>query len=339
MPYNMVAFASLPFGLRSGSYELALGDGTMQAVLVTPLRFNPFVTLAACDVPVRGLPQNGQGDGFISYTWYDHPFVLRVAFGPNIASLGSINSSATIVQPLEAGFDPHDKAALHALSEDFAAISLEAFNTLIAIVRRQARLYQVHDLIRSDIQITIRDEQGAFVADDPREVEFTEEDRVPVSLDLSERDSRWYEELAVALRGHEGPDLADELLMEAERALDERFPRQALATCNTVMETAVSQLLTVGMSKRGLSTTAIDDLLLSRSLAAKLDSLLETNTGYSLKRHNRALWNSFDQLSSLRNDAIHRGANVSVQDAQFALQVTRDVLAWLAFVRSRLSKS
>src|SRR5512147_2727654 len=95
--YNLVAFTSLPFGVRGGNYNLATPSGPV-TIIVTDLSFNAFVTLTSRPQLARAMPQNGQGEGFISYTWYDHPFVLRVTFGPGVASLGSINSLATIVQ-------------------------------------------------------------------------------------------------------------------------------------------------------------------------------------------------------------------------------------------------
>ncbi|MCE5257871.1 MAG: hypothetical protein LLG44_02295 [Chloroflexi bacterium] len=333
---NLVAFTSLPFGIRGGNYELTTPSGQV-TIIITDLTFNPFVTLASRPFRAGALPQNGHGEGFISYTWYDHPFVLRVTFGHGLASLGSINSLGTIVQHLPESFDLNDVQATSALREAFTNSSLEAFNQLIAVMRRQARLYHLHDLTRADIQITVRNENGQVVADDPLEGQLAHDEEQPTSsLDLMDRDETWYQDLRQELLTNEPIDLADDLLMEAERALSERFPRQALATCHTVLETAVSSLLTVGMTKRGLPSAAIDDLLLNRSLAAKLDSLLETYTSYSLKRHNRPLWLLFNQLSDLRNDAVHRGHNTTRSEAEFALQVTRDILAWLAFVRSRL---
>lgn len=334
--YNLVAFTSLPFGIRGGNYELTTPRG-QTVILITDRTFNPFITLASRPFQVPPIPPDGQGEGFISYTWYDHPFVLRVTFGPGIASLGSINSLATIVQHLPESFDIDEPGSNLALRDEFTDSSLEAFNQLIDVMRRKARLYHLRDLIRADIQITIRDENGRVIVDDPLEGKLAEETENPTSsLDLTDRPDAWYQEVRQELLASEPADLADELLMEAERALAERLPREALATCHTVLETEVSSLLTAGMTKRGLPSTAIDDLLMSRSLAAKLDSLLETYTSYSLKRHNRSLWQQFNQFSIMRNDAVHRGHKTTDDEARFALQVTRDILAWLSFVRSRL---
>lgn len=334
--YNLVAFASLPFGLRGGGYEVRTNQGIV-SVIVSELTFSPFVTLAARSVVTKPIPHHGQGEGFLSYTWYDHPFVLRVTFGPGVASLGSINSSATIIQHLPDDFDLGTQDTFARQHKEFASSSLEALNNLITIMRRQARLYHLHDLRRGDIQVTIRDDNGNIVAEDPLENQLAQEEEEPsASLDLLDRDDAWYSALHSALQTNAPTDLADDLLMEAERALTERFPRQAIATCHTVLETAVSSLLTYGMSRRGLASNAIDDLLTSRSLAAKLDSLLETYTSYSLKRHNRPVWQRYNQLSDLRNDIVHRGRAPTHDDAAFALQVTREILAWLSFVKSRL---
>jgi hypothetical protein len=334
--YNLAAFASLPFGLRGGTYEVRTLQG-MVSVIISELSFNPFITMAARSMVAKPMPHHGQGEGFLSYTWYDHPFVLRVTFGPGIASLGSINSCATIVLRLPDDFSLDNQDAFTHQHEEFATSSLEILNNLIAIVRRQAKLYQLHDLSRGDIQVTIRDESGNIVAEDPLEKQLAQEEEQPAaSLDLLDRDDAWYDTLHAALQTNAPTELADDLLMEAERALTERFPRQAIATCHTVLETAVSALLTYGMSRRGLASSAIDDLLTSRSLAAKLDSLLETYTSYSMKRHNRPVWKRYNQLSDLRNDIVHRGRTPTHDDAAFALQVTREILAWLAFVKTRL---
>jgi hypothetical protein len=334
--YNLVAFSSLPFGLRGGTYEVHSPQG-MVSIIISELSFNPFITLAARSVVTRPIPHHGQGEGFISYTWYDHPFVLRVTFGPGVASLGSINSNATIIQHLPEYFDLQNQEAFARQHEEFAANSLNAFNNLITIMRRQARLYHLHDLTRGDIQVTIRDENGNIVAEDPLETQLAQDEEQPAApLDLLDRDDAWYETLRSALYTNAPAELADDLLMEAERALTEHFPRQAIATCHTVLETAVSSLLTLGMTRRGLASSAIDDLLTSRSVAAKLDSLLETYTSYSLKRHNRPVWQRFNQISNLRNDIVHRGRRPTHDDAAFALQATREILAWLAFVRTRI---
>lgn len=333
--YNLVAFTSLPFGLREGTYQCGSPQGPVP-VIITESRFNPFVTMAARSLLARPLPHRGQGEGYVSYTWYDHPFVLRVTFGPGVASLGSINSCATIIQRLPESFTLDTLILPSESHEAFAANCLTVFNNIIAIMRRKARLYHLLDLTRADVQLTIRDDSGAIVVDDPLEGRLAQEEEQPASsLDLLDRDDKWYAELAAAMRENNPINLADDLLIEAERALSERLPRQAVASCHTVLETAVSALLTRGMVNRGLTSEAIDDLLQSRSLAAKLDTLLEMYSGYSLKRHNRGLWKSFVALSDLRNDIVHRGYSPDVAQASTALQSTRDILAWLDFVKTR----
>ena len=96
------------------------------------------------------MPLDGQGDGYTSYTWYSHPFVLRVLFGRNVAALGAINSYATISQPVDESFDLDDEALLSARYAAFADLALYALNSLIAGVRRSAKLYHVSDLRRDE---------------------------------------------------------------------------------------------------------------------------------------------------------------------------------------------
>ena len=123
--------------------------------------------------------------------------------------------------------------------------------------------------------------------------------------------------------------------MEAEMALSRRFPRQALTTCYSTIETAVSALLTRGMRRRGVPDDEIDQVLSSKNLAAKLDSLLVRYSGFTLKRDQRTLWKAFMQLNELRNDVVHRGERVTEADARAALQTTYELLDWLATVSSR----
>ena len=96
----------------------------------------------------QSIPEGGQGEGFTSYTWHDHPFVLRVVFGRNVAALGSINSSASIFRPLPANVDIDDDTTMTPLHDEFSEMALLALNNLIAAVRRKAPLYHILDLRR-----------------------------------------------------------------------------------------------------------------------------------------------------------------------------------------------
>ncbi len=332
----LVAFASLPFGLRGGDYAIAMSDGETVVAHVSDRAYSPFVTISSRPELAQSIPQDGNTEGFTSYTWYDHPFVLRVLFGRNVASLGSINSCATIIEPLSDGFDLEDRARLDPLRDSFAVGSLEALNTLIAAVRHKARLYHVFDLRRDDIDVSVRREDGSLLLEDPLQIELTErEERESDSFDLQGRSDAWYQELGGALREPDPVGLADDLLMEADRALSQRFPRQAITTCHTAVETAVSTLLTRGMVRRNVPDREIDDTLSTRSLTSKLDTLLRVYTGFSLKRDNAPLWRSFNMLNDLRNDIVHRGRRPSVADAEGALRTARELMAWLQMVRGR----
>ncbi|MBN1402789.1 MAG: hypothetical protein JXA74_18245 [Anaerolineae bacterium] len=331
----LVAFASLPFGLRGEVYSVQTSKGLVD-VHVSELSFTPFISISSRPELAQSLPEGGAGEGFTSYTWYDHPFVLRVVFGRNVAALGSINSCATIVRPLSAELNLASDAALERIRAPFAELALEAFNNLIAIVRYKAHLYHISDLRRDDIDITVRSEQGELLRDDPLQDDLLEQEQAQTeTFDLLEQDQAWYQELAQALAKEQPLGLADDLLVEAERALTQRFPRQAIATCHTAIEAAASALLTQGMQKRGLADREIDHQLSTRSLTSKLEVLLRRYTGFSLKRDNHALWRAFSELNDLRNDTVHRGEPPVDADAEFAIHVTRDLLAWLDLVRQR----
>ena len=163
---SIVAFASLPFGLRGGIYEIQTRTGSME-VHVSEQGFSPFLNVCSRPELMQGLPSSGQGEGFTSYTWYDHPFVLRVAFGRNVAALGSINSCATLALPVPENVDASDAKQIVPLRDQFVADAIEALNRLISVVRRRARIYHVFDLSRDDIDITVRDDQGYLLHDDP----------------------------------------------------------------------------------------------------------------------------------------------------------------------------
>jgi hypothetical protein len=332
---TLVAFASLPFGLRGGEYPIKTLAGTVVAH-VSERRYSPFLSITSRPELAQSIPPSGQGEGFTSYTWYDHPFVLRVIFGRNVASLGSINSCATIARPLPDTVSLTDEPTLIRLQEDLAETALLALNNLIAIVRHKARLYHVFDLRRDDIDITVRREDGALLREDPLQVALVKEEQAHTeSFDLLPQSDAWYQELAVALGKVEPVSLGDDLLMEAERALAQRFPRQAIATCHTAIEAAASALLTRSMAKRGVSDEEVDQVLSTRSLIAKLDVLLQTYTSFSLKRHNPTLWKAFNLLNDLRNDVAHRGKRLTNQDAEAAIRTTRELLHWLDWVRGR----
>jgi hypothetical protein len=332
----LVAFASLPFGLRGGDYAIAVSERETVVAHVSDRAYSPFVTISSRPELAQSIPQDGETAGFTSYTWYDHPFVLRVLFGRNVASLGSINSCATIIRPLSDGFDLEDRARLDALRDSFAAGSLHALNALIAAVRHKARIYHVFDLRRDDIDVSVRREDGGLLLEDPLQAELTErEERESDSFDLQGRGDAWYQELGEALREPDPVGLADDLLMEADRALSQRFPRQAITTCHTALETAVSALLTRGMMRRHVPDREIDHTLSTRSLTSKLDALLRVYTGFTLKRDNAPLWRSFNVLNDLRNDIVHRGRRPTVADAEGALRTARELIAWLQMVRGR----
>lgn len=332
----LVAFASLPFGLRGGDYEIAVSEDETVTAHITERAYSPFVTISSRPELAQSIPQNGETDGFTSYTWYDHPFVLRVLFGRNVASLGSINSCATILQMLPDDLDLEDHERLDALRDAFSAQALVALNTLIAAVRHKARLYHVFDLRRDDIDVSVRREDGSLLVEDPLQAELTaQEERASESFDLQTRSEDWYRELAQAIGEPDPVGLADDLLMEADRALAQRFPRQAITTCHTAVETAVSALLTRGMVRRNVPDREIDDTLSTRSLTSKLDALLRVYTGFTLKRDNAPLWRSFNALNDLRNDIVHRGKRPTVAEAEAALCTARELVSWLQMVRGR----
>jgi hypothetical protein len=338
----MVAFASLPFGLKGGEYEIATAAGPVTAH-VTESQYSPLVGVSSGSGLQEASPGGDEGrlgrifeDAATSYTWYDHPFVLRVVFGGDGASLGSIGSSASILRPLPDDTDIDDGPAIAAMRQDFSEVALGALNHLIAVVRRKARLYRVLDLRRDDIEITVRDLDGTLLCEDPlHEALVQQETELAESFDLLGQSPQWYQEMATALREPEPVSLADELMMEAERAYSQRFTRQAITTCHTAVETGVSALLSRQMRRRGLTDSAIYDTLASRALAAKLDVLLQRNTGSSLRRSNWPLWKAFNTLNDLRNDVVHRGKRPSPQEAQFAIETARGLLRWMDVLRSR----
>ena len=96
----LVAFASLPFGLKGDTFTVHTSTGKVE-VHISELSFTPFRAITSRSELAKSMPKGGAGEGFTSYTWDDHPFVLRVVFGRNVAALGSINSCVTIVRPLE----------------------------------------------------------------------------------------------------------------------------------------------------------------------------------------------------------------------------------------------
>lgn len=330
----LVAFASLPFGLRGGAYLIRAG-GETKTVHISDRRYHRFFSITSRPELAQWIPEDGEGAEFTTYTWYDHPFVLRVMFGHNVAALGSFNSSATIAEPLPPEV-PLDDPALTERMEAFAKETLGVFNTLVALVRQKALLYHVLDLRREDIDISIRDANGTILREDPLQAQLIRQEEAESEVfDLADRDDAWYEALHTALQEGETISLADDLLIEAERALKHRFPRQAIVTCHSTVEAAVSSLLTYGMKRQGSSDEEIDDALSTRSLTAKLDVLLRRYTGFSLKRDQYALWRSFGELNDLRNDIVHRGMMPTDEQAAFAISITRDLLRWLDVVRSR----
>lgn len=333
-PPLFVAFASLPFGLQGGAYTVQTYAGP-KTVHISELRYNPFLSIYSRPELLQAIPPSGQGEGLTTYTWYDHPFVLRVVFGRNVAALGAINSSATIAEPLPQGVTL-DHPDLLQLLESFADEALVAFNSIIAVVRRQARLYHIFDLRRDDIDLSIRNVEGIVLREDPLQAELIHQEEAEVeAFDLSNRQQDWYGELSAALQAPEPVSLADDLLIEAERALKQRFPRQAIATSHSTIEAAASALLTRCMQRRDLPDEEIDEALSGRSLTAKLDVLMRRYTGSSLKNDQLALWRSFNELNNLRNDIVHRGVRPSDEQAIFAIGVAREILGWLHVVGSR----
>jgi len=335
----LVAFASLPFGLKGGEYEIATRAGVVTAH-VTGSRYTPFVTVSSGSESSPASCQGSLGriieEGATSYTWYDHPFVLQVVFDRDGASLGSISSCASIVRPLPDDAHLGDREGLNALRDAFSDVALDALNHLIAVVRIHARLHRILDLRRDDIEITVRDPDGTILCRDPlHEALVHQEVELVESFDLLQQSSQWYQELATGLKAPQPVSLADELMMEAERAYSERFARQAITTCHTAVETGVSALLSMGMSRRGLKDRVIDHTLATRALTSKLDVLLQKNTGSSLRRSNWALWKAFGRLNDLRNDVVHRGKRPSPEEAQFAIKTAHELLRWMDVLRSR----
>ncbi len=330
----IVAFASLPFGLREGTYSIKTSGGEI-TVHITAQRFNPFLSISPRPELAQSIPPKGIGEGFTTYTWYDHPFVLRVVFGRNIAALGSINSGATVVGPLDEQSLQNPRELNHQ-RDAFSDQALEAMNNLVAVVRRQARLYHLFDLRRDDIDLTVRSDEGAILLEDPLQEDLIQEEMAQSeTFDLVDMDDAWYQQLGKALEEEQPVELADELLIEAERALSQRFPRQAIATCHTALEAASSALLTRGMHRQNVADHQIDQMLSTRSLSSKLGVLMGRYCGYNLRNENRALWRSFSHINDARNDIVHRGRRPTYDDAEEVLRITRNLMGWLQMVRQR----
>jgi hypothetical protein len=303
---------------------------------VSDQRFNPLISVGQSGQNAE--PEGGFDEDSViaTYTWYDHPFVLRVMFGRDRAALGSINSGATIIRRLPDGLNLSDHDSLDAGRDLFATEALEALNSLVAVVRRKAHLYHLYDLRRDDIDLTVRDDDGTVIVEDPLQDELIREEEARTeTFDLSGEGAAWYRDLDRALQEQHPIELADELLIEAERALVQRFPRQTIASCHTTIEAAASALLTEGMVRRGMDDDQIDQMLSTRSLTSKLAALMGAYCGFNLRNDNRALWQAFGQLNDLRNDTVHRGLRPTYKQAQEALRTTRSLLAWLRMVRQR----
>ncbi|MHB1318250.1 MAG: hypothetical protein ACYCYF_06495, partial [Anaerolineae bacterium] len=248
----LVAFASLPFGIRERSYTVPSESGPL-TVHVSDQRFSPLISVRPSGEAAESDDSLYEDSATTTYTWYDHPFVLRVMFGKDRAALGSINSGATIVRRLPEGVDMRDPDSVDAAREVFGVEALDALNNLVAVVRRKARLYHLYDLRRDDIDLTVRDDDGAVLAEDPMQDELIrEEEALTETFDLSGEGAAWYRDLDRALKEQHPIELADELLIEAERALAQRFPRQTIASCHTTIEAAASALLTEGMLRRAM---------------------------------------------------------------------------------------
>jgi|GEM_PF-918683 len=335
----LVAFASLPFGIRERSYTVSTESGPL-TVHVSEQQFSPLIAVGT--QPPADDPSALFGDDAITttYTWYDHPFVLRVMFGGDHAALGSINSSATIIRRLPEDIDLNSLEELDPARDLFASEALEVLNNLVAVVRRKARLFHIYDLRRDDIDLTVRADDGAVLCEDPLQDELirAEEARAE-TFDLLGESVAWYRDLDRALREQQSIELADELLIEAERALAQRFPRQTIASCHTTIEAAASALLTEGMLRRGMDDDQIDHMLSTRSLTSKLAALMGSYCGFNLRNDNRPLWQAFGQLNDLRNDTVHRGRRPTYKQAQQAIRTTRALLDWLRMVRHRNRRS
>ncbi len=330
----LVAFASLPFGLREGTYAIETSGGTITAH-ITEQRYQPFLSVAPPGEQRQLHEADLANDTLTTYTWYDHPFVLQAVFGENVAALGSINSSATIVEPLDEALLAQPQQ-LDALRDAFVARALEALNNLLAVVRRQGHLYHLFDLRREDIDLTVRSDDGAVLIEDPLQDDLIRAEVAHAkTFDLVSRNDAWYRELERSLRKAQPVDLADELLIEAERALAQRFPRQAIATCHTALEAATSALLTEAMLLRGVADHQVDQMLSTRNLTSKLGPLMGRYCGYDLRKENRRLWQGFGYINDMRNDIVHRGYRPTHQDGEEALRITRNLLRWLRMVRER----
>jgi len=331
----LVAFASLPFGVRERSYTVTTESGPL-TIHISERRFIPLISVSTEGEPVDASALDEGQASTTAYTWYDHPFVLRVLFGENRAALGSINSGATVVRRLPEDLDLAAPEQLHAARDRFAIEALEALNNLVAVIRRKAKLYHLFDLRRDDIDLTVRADDGTVLVEDPLQDQLIREEEARAEIfDLVGQSSAWYRDLDRAMREQRPVELADELLIEAERALFQRFPRQTIASCHTTIEAAASALLTEGMLRRGLDDDQIDHMLSTRSLTSKLAALMGTYCGFSLRNDNRTLWQAFGELNELRNDTVHRGLRPSYRQAQQALRTTRSLLDWLRRVRQR----
>jgi hypothetical protein len=127
------------------------------------------------------------------------------------------------------------------------------------------------------------------------------------------------------------------LLESADRLLSQNEPAAALVMAHMACEIYTEQVIVLAFQKRGFAELqdSVMDLFSTHSLANdRLRKLYLALTRDPIAQ--TSFWSRFKASSQLRNEAVHHGARVSVDQARDACAVAREFVAHVDAVAKSL---
>jgi len=121
-------------------------------------------------------------------------------------------------------------------------------------------------------------------------------------------------------------------LLRAYDLLQCGYPTESVVVAFSLLDAFLQEELTSRMEAKGLSQQAAEEILVNttvKRVSTYVDPLLHLVVGASLREDRQALFEDLIRVNRLRNDAVHRGRDISRTKAEESLLVIYSSLQYL----------
>jgi hypothetical protein len=127
-------------------------------------------------------------------------------------------------------------------------------------------------------------------------------------------------------------------ILRAVELLNSGYHSEALLISFAILDSFVQQAIEKMLKERQIpKARKFLRRIPEERMNTYLGPLLKILTGHSLEEDKPEAWKGLDKFNSKRNAAIHRGLDISYEDAKQGIETARDILVYLGTVSSVVS--